>query len=147
MSATSTHRRPPGVEARTDSERLLIGIELFTGAAGLAGGLLLAFRPDGSLLQAQKSALTNGPFTDWRLPGLLLASLVGVGFLGSSWWQRRRAPFARELSLVAGTGLVVFEASELAWIGPQPLQAVCAAIGLTVLVLAARLPRRSSHRS
>src|SRR3954463_12407147 len=117
---------------------LLVGIELFTGATGLTGGLLLAFRPDGSLLRAQLSALSNGPFTDWRLSGLLLSSFVGVGFLGVAWWQWWRRPFARELSMAAGAGLVLFEAAELAWIGPQPLEAVFATVGVTVFVLAAR---------
>ena len=132
-------------DRRAGAERVLIGMELITGAAGLAGGLLLALRPDGSLLRAQMSALENAPFTDWRLPGLLLASLVGVGFLGTGWWQWRRGPFARELSMVAGGGLVLFEACELLWIGPQPLEAVFAAVGLSVLVLALRLPRRDGH--
>jgi hypothetical protein len=54
--------------------------------------------------------LANAPFSDWRLPNLLLAFLVGSGFLGTAAWQWRRAPFARELSLVAGAGLVLFEA-------------------------------------
>jgi hypothetical protein len=128
------------IDRRATAERLLIGMELITGATGLAGGLLLALKPDGSLLQAQTSALQDAPFTDWRLPGLLLASLVGVGFLGTGWWQWRRLPYARELSMFAGAGLVLFEASELAWIGPQPLEAVFATVGLSVLLLAARLP-------
>ena len=117
------------VDRRAMAERLLIGMELITGATGLAGGLLLALRPDGSLLHAQMSALENKPFTNWRLPGLLLASLVGIGLLGTGWWQQRRGPFARELSMFAGAGLVLFEASELLWIGPQPLEAVFATVG------------------
>src|SRR3954449_9677846 len=126
---------------------LLVGMELFTGATGLTGGLLLALRPDGSLLRAQLSALASGPFMDWRLPGLLLGSFVGAGFLGVAWWQWRRGRFARELSMVAGAGLVLFEAAELAWIGPQPLEVVFAAVGLSVFVLAARLPHRDVYAS
>src|SRR4051794_41614559 len=61
--------------------RFLVGLELTTGATGLVGGLLLAMRPDGSLLNADLRVLADSPFPDWRLPGLLLACLVGGGFL------------------------------------------------------------------
>lgn len=144
MSITDVGKQR-SADRRAGAERVLIGMELITGAAGLAGGLLLALRPDGSLLRAQMSALDNAPFTDWRLPGFLLALLVGVGFMGTGWWQWRRGPFARGLSMSAGAGLVLFEACELVWIGPHPLEAVFAAVGLGVLMLAARLPHRDAH--
>ena len=128
------------VDRPRDVPRLLVGVELGTGAAAVVGGLLLALRPDGSLLQAHASALSHSPFSDWRVPGLLLASLLGVGFLAAGWWQHRLGRCARELSVAAGAGLVLFEAFELVWIGPQPLEAVFAVVGLTVVVLAVRLP-------
>jgi hypothetical protein len=80
MSSTGIAKQC-SADRRAGAERVLIGMELITGAAGLAGGLLLALSPDGSLLRAQMSALENAPFTDWRLPGLLLASLVGSASL------------------------------------------------------------------
>jgi hypothetical protein len=73
--------------ARSRRERLLIGLELFTGVAGLIGGLLLVARPDGSLLSAKVSALAGSPFSNWRVPGVFLATLVGGGFLGTGLWQ------------------------------------------------------------
>jgi hypothetical protein len=116
-------------------------LELVTGAAGLAGGMLLAAAPDGSLLRADPAVLAGTPFSDWRLPGVLLAGLVGGGFLVAGWWQWRGRRHARELSMAAGAGLVVFEAAELAWIGFQPLEAAFAAVGVIVLGLAWHLPR------
>jgi len=107
----------------------------------LLGGGLLAARPDGSLLQAKLSDLAHSPFADYRLPGVLLAVLVGGGFVGTGVWQTLRGPFARELSLMAGAGIVVFEGAELLWLGFQPLQALFAAVGVTVLVLAVGLKR------
>jgi hypothetical protein len=120
--------------------RALLTLELITGLAGFAGGVLLAVAPDGSLLQADPAVLAGSPFADWRAPGVLLAGLVGGGFLlaASSSWQGRR--HAREMSIAAGAGLVCFEAAELAWLGFQPLEAVFAVVGITILVLAWHTP-------
>jgi hypothetical protein len=115
----------------------LIGLELGTAATAVVGGVFLAARPDGSLLHADVVALAGSPFTDWRLPGLLLATLVGGGFTAAGVREWRRGRHARELSLVAGLGLVCFELAELAWIGFQPLEAVFALVGVAVCVLAA----------
>lgn len=111
------------------------------GALALLGGGLLAARRGGSLLKADPSALAGSPFSDYRLPGTLLATLVGAGFVGTAVWQALHAPFARELSMVAGAGIVVFEGAELLWLGFQPLQAAFAAVGVVVFVLASALPR------
>ena len=138
--------RPPTAARRPDSgptavaRRALVTLELATGAAGLAGGVLLAAAPDGSLLRADPAVLVGSPFGDWRIPGVLLAGLVGGGFLLAGWWQLRGRRGARELSEIAGAGLVCFEAVELAWIGFQPLEAVFAVVGATVVVLAWRTP-------
>jgi hypothetical protein len=111
-------------------------VELATGALALLGGGLLAAKPDGSLLKADVSALAKSPFSDYRLPGVLLAGLVGGGFVATAVCQARRASFARELSMLAGAGIVVFEGAELLWLGFQPLEAVFAAVGVVVFVLA-----------
>ena len=123
------------------ARRALVTLELVTGAAGLAGGVLLAAAPDGSLLRADPATLAGTPFTDWRVPGVLLAGLVGGGFLLAGWWQWRGRWHARELSMAAGAGLVCFEAAELAWLGFQPLEAVFAVVGVMVTGLAWRMPR------
>lgn len=117
----------------------LVTLELVTGGAALVCGLLLVARPDGSLLQAETSALAGSPFPDYRVPGLLLAALVGVGFLTmAAWlWSRRRGAWL--LSLLGGLGLVVFELAEVLWLGFQPLEAVFMAVGLVVVLLAWRL--------
>jgi hypothetical protein len=57
-------------------------------------------------------------------------------------WQWRGYRYARELSMAAGTGPVCFEAAELAWLGFQPLEAVFAAAGVIIVVLAWRAPGR-----
>lgn len=122
--------------------RLVIGIELGTAGCAAVGGALLIAVPDGSLLPADPAALTGSPFADWRLPGVLLLTVVAGGYAAAAFWLRRDGAFARELSLVAGIGLICFEAAELGWLGFQPLEAVMAGVGAAVAVLAAGLPHR-----
>jgi hypothetical protein len=144
MKIDTAQTSPTTRQARTGRrrrQRTLVGLELFTGVAGAIGGLLLVAEPDGSLMDAKLSALAGSPFSDWRIPGVLLATLVGGGFLVAGLWQWRDGWHARELSLLAGLGLVAFEAVELVWIGFQPLEAVFGGVGVVVAGLAWRLPR------
>jgi hypothetical protein len=120
--------------------RILAGLELATGAMALVGGGLLVVSPDGSLLHADPTVLVGSPFPDYRWPGVLLASFVGGGYLVTGFWQARSGFGARHLSVVAGVGLVAFEASELLWLGFQPLEAVFALVGATVAAMALLAP-------
>jgi hypothetical protein len=131
-----TAMRPRRQRSYRSRRRTLIALEMTTGAAGLAGGVLLAAVPDGSLLHADLGALAGTPFSDWRVPGVLLTALVGGGLLLTGWWQWRDHPYARELSIFAGIGLIAFEFAELAWIGFQPLQVLFTLVGLAIIGLA-----------
>ena len=134
--------RPPSTPRCDTQARILAILELVTGAAALAGGALLTAVPDGSLLRADPKVLTGTPFADWRVPGLLLATLAGGGFLLAGYWQWRNRRHARALSVFAGAGLIAFEAAEMTWIGFQPLEAVFVAVGVVVMALALHNPGR-----
>ena len=142
-AGTGQRRAGPSPLRRSSDagQRALVVLELATGAAALVGGVMLTAVPDGSLVHADPDVLAGTPFPDWRVPGLLLAAIVGGGFLLTGWWQLADHRYARQLSIIAGTGLIIFEAAELAWIGFQPLEAVFALVGAAVLGLAWRHPR------
>lgn len=131
---------------RDRSRRVLVIVELATGGSALICGGLLAMRPDGSLMGLPTRVLVEGPFTDWRLPGLLLAGFVGVGYLTAATSQRWRYAHTAELGVLAGAGLVLFEAVEWAWLGFHPLQAVFMAVGAGVIALAAAAGNPPAHR-
>lgn len=115
-------------------DRALVPLEYFTGIPALAGGMMLAVRRTVRCCRP----LDGSPFSNWRVPGILLAVLVGGGFLLTAESQRRHLPHARELSIFAGVGLMVFELTEVLWIGFQPLEAVFGVVGAAVTVLAVR---------
>ena len=119
-------------QRRTAREHALIVLEGVVGAWGIVGGALLAAQPDGSLLQAKLSALRGSPFSDYRVPGILLAVLVGGGLLGAAVWLWQRWPYAHEVALASAVGLLLFEVVEFALIGFQGLQVV---IGLLAVVI------------
>jgi hypothetical protein len=123
--------------AAQEPERAPVGLEHFTRAAVVEGRLLVA-RPAGFLLHADRAVLLGSPFTDRRAPGLLLAGLVGGGWLVAGPFPRSGGWYARRLSMLVGLGLETFEAAMLAWIGFQSLEAVFAGVGVLVFALAAR---------
>jgi hypothetical protein len=110
-----------------------VTVELSTGGSALVRGDLLAIRPNGSLLGLPTSVLVDGPFNDWRLPGLLLGGLVDVGYLAAGTVEHGRYRHSAQISAVAGAGLVCFEAVEWRWLGFHPLQAVFMAVGAAVI--------------
>jgi hypothetical protein len=116
----------------------LARVGLLTGAAALVESALLTARPDGLLLHADQAVWLGGPFSDWRVPGLLLAVPVGVGWLAAGTRQWRGGRYARHLFVIAGLGLVLFEAAELDRVGLQSLETVFAGVGVLVFILAAR---------
>ena len=115
---------------------LLLAIQAFVGLTAVAGGVLLAAAPDGQLLAADPAALEGTPFTDYRVPGVLLALLVGGGGLVAAVLTARKAPYARAGALLYATGVVAFVGVECSLIGWQPLQGVIGTLGLAMLMLA-----------
>jgi hypothetical protein len=122
--------------------RIVVGVELLTGSAAVVGGLLLTINPDGSLLHAEQSSLRGSPFEDWRVPGVLLAALVGGGFLLAGVCSLLAWRHAGALSIFAGFGLVVFEVVEMVWLGFQPLELVFCGVGIALAILSMRRPTR-----
>jgi hypothetical protein len=118
------------------SVRTLFGFEAMVAVLAAGGGLLLIIKPDGSLMDADLTALAGSPFHDWHLPGVLLMTLVGGGFTVAAiaeWAGWRIAP---AVSIAAGLGLVACELFEVSWLGFQGLELLFALVGATVAVLA-----------
>lgn len=56
---------------------LLFLLSVFIALTALISGLLMISNPDGSILNLPLNLLSNTPFKDFLVPGMILAGLVG----------------------------------------------------------------------
>ena len=84
------------------------------GLGALAGGVVLAAKPDGSVMGFEVRILEGSPFTDFLVPGLILGGLFGIGSLAVAWMGLRRVRLAPFLAFAIGVGQVIWIVVELA---------------------------------
>lgn len=127
----------------------LIQVLVLIGVLAVAGGLALAIRPDGRWLRLPLELLDTTPFTSYRIPGVILALVVGGSQLGAAHlaWHRRtghlRAASLAAVVLAGWIGIQVVMIGAVTWL--QPLCFV-AAIGELMLVGAA-VPRTEGAKA
>ena len=121
---------------------LLIALLLFQGLGGLAGGLALSARPDGSVMGMPTSYLDGSPFSDYLIPGLILLLVLGVLPLvaAAGLWMRRR--WAWYAGFVVGCGLMIWILVEITIIPYDILQIVFGGIGVLIFVVSLLRPVR-----
>lgn len=124
------------VRAAGPSRWLLAAIGLFLAVGAIPVGVGLAVRPDGSLVGLPLSLLAGTPFPDFRIPGLVLASIVGGSALASAVLAARNAPSAPRAALLTGALVVGWIAVQVSLIGlVSPLQPVIGGLGAVMLAL------------
>ena len=127
---------------RTPSRWLLLTIALFLAVGAIPVGLGFVVRPDGSLIGMPRSVLASTPFTDFLVPGLLLAVAVGGSALAAAVLVARGARRASLVSLAAGAVVVGWIAVQVWLIGfVSALQPLVCGLGLAMIALAARSTR------
>jgi hypothetical protein len=113
--------------------RALYGLNLFLGLTAIAGGAALLT----GMIKIPLSALAGSPFTDFTVPAILLAAVIGGTSLLAAWLVHLRLSLGAQVSAVAGGAIVIFEIVEWNTIGFAWLQAVYIGIGAAILALAA----------
>ncbi len=126
----------------------LVAIETFVGLGAVAGGIALL---TGVFAQGIPVAWLQGtPFSDYTVPGLVLAILVGGGMLLAAATVFIRREWAVLVSVIAGIFMAVFEVVEAVSIDSKAgdglplvagLQAFYFVLGLAIFGLAAYLWR------
>jgi hypothetical protein len=111
-------------------------LQVFIGLTAIAGGFGLISDPSGTKMDIPLEWLSNSPFANYFVPGLVLLIVNGVGnfFAGIVTFLRNR--YAGNMAVAFGTFLVLFIVIEVWFIGVQTLlQPLYLLLGLTELLL------------
>jgi len=91
---------------------------LLNGITALIGGLSLIFYPDGSVLGLSASLLANSPFSDYRIPGIVLFCLIGALSLLTAAFIRIGHKKSSWLLLCEGMTLMIWLLVQLIFVPP-----------------------------
>lgn len=119
----------------------LVGLLVLVGVTAVAGGLGLLIS-NGRWLGLSTAVLEPSPFASYRVPGLVLALVVGGSQLAAAVAVRRRAPHHLRLATVAAVVLGGWIAVQALMIGIYWLQPVIFLFALVELgMVSSSLPR------
>ena len=113
-SATARSARSIPRPTLTRAGKTAVGLLVFLGIGALAGGIALASKPDGSVMQFPLSLLDGSPFTDYFIPGLILGGLFGVGSLAVAGLGVRGWHVAPFIAFAIGCAQMIWIVVELA---------------------------------
>ena len=111
----------------------LFGLNLFLGLTAVGGGISIL----AGWIKVPLSSLAGSPFTDYSVPAILLATVIGGTALLAAWaaWIRM-VRLAVPLSATAGGAIIIFEIVEWSIIGFAWLQALYIGIGVAIVAIA-----------
>lgn len=124
----------------------LIGALLFLGMSGIIGGAALVIDPTGGIYDMSTTALDGYPFNDYRIPGLILFTVLGLAPVVVAYGLYYRRPWGRISAVAVGAALVIWTAVEILILGyyPEPpLQLIYGSLGLLIIALALSRPVRA----
>ena len=85
---------------------LLFILLSFLGVTATLSGLLMLSNPDGEIMKLSVSLLKETPFTDFRIPGILLTVLVGGTNLLAIFYNMQRHPNRYNWAIAGGTVII-----------------------------------------
>lgn len=123
--------------------KILITFIIIQAISGLAGGIGLISDPTGASLRIPQEWLTNSPFKDYLIPGIILFTVLGIfpAIVSIGLWKEKYWGWLG--SLLLGFALLIWIIVEIIIIGYQsnpPLQLIYGILGIVILLLT-NLPR------
>lgn len=115
---------------------LLFFLVAFIAVTASVSGLLMISKPDGSILQLPASLLQDTPFTNFLVPGIILAGVVGGINLLAVFYNLQRHPARYNWAIAGGAAIIGWIVVQLLLINTfHPLQLLyLVAGGLAILI-------------
>jgi hypothetical protein len=121
---------------------ILFALLLFNGISAVVAGSMLIHTPDGSSMMMPLSMLEHSPFQSFRIPGLLLFSIIGLGSLVAATVVAVRPANTARFAQVAGGALIIWIVVQMIMLRSMvPIQITFLIIGIAIVWLAERLRR------
>jgi hypothetical protein len=121
---------------------ILFALLLFNGLTAVVAGVMLAYAPDGSLLEMPLAWLDHSPFHSYRIPGLILFSVIGLGSLVAAALVWRPQRHTGRFAQVAGSALIIWIVVQMIMLRTiMPIQITFLLVGIAIVWLAERLRR------
>jgi len=120
MTTPTVAAHPPVAIPRPElhiAGKACVALLVLLGLGALAGGIALMAAPDGSVMHFDVALLSDSPFPDFTIPGLILGGLFGIGSFvvaGLGLAHDRSAPF---LAFAIGCAQMIWISVELVIIG------------------------------
>ena len=113
--------------------------QAFIGITAIAGGFRLVSNPNGTS-DIPIEWLNSSPFTNYLIPGLVLLTVIGFGYVLGGIFSFFSKRYAGGLAAMLGTFLILFMTIEVWFVGLRNfLQPLYFILGAIVLVLGLKL--------
>jgi len=123
-------------------------LQVSIGIGAVPCGLLLIIDPSGNKMGLPPELLSDSPFENYLIPGLLLFSVIGVGNVFSSILSLRRNKYSGYTGMLFGLALIVWIIVQIMLIGLVSwLQPFCLVLGILELLLGVVIYKRLENGS
>lgn len=96
---------------------IMINVYSLLSLGAFISGVMLITDPNGKSMGLSKDLLSQTPFQNYLIPGLLLFIVIGILQLISAFKLKSEGPFLKEITLTAAISMLIWIVSQLSMLG------------------------------
>jgi len=117
-------------------------LQAFIGVTAVMGGFGLVLDPTGTKSNVSLEWLSNSPFPDYFVPGLVLLTVIGGGNVLASIVTFLQSRYAGSLAIGLGSLLILYMITEVGFVGLRNLlQPLYFVLGVIAVILGMKLSK------